>query len=85
MSNAFDFPSNAAIADQKGNLPMSWLQWFSRTHAIVTASQQSGTTANRPTDGLWIGRIYYDTTLGFPVWVNSVGPVVWHDAAGNVV
>lgn len=82
---SFDYPDNAPIANENGNLTDSWRSWFSRVQAIVSASQQSGTTANRPTKVLWLGRRYFDTTLGKPVYVRSVNPTVWVDAAGVVV
>lgn len=63
----------------------AWLQWFSRAHSILQAAQQSGTTAQRPTTVLWVGRRYFDTTLGQPIWVQSVKPTVWCDATGAAV
>ena len=59
--------------------------WFSQAFLILFAAQQSGTTANRPTSRLWVGRPYFDTTLTLPIWVASTSPAVWVDAAGNTV
>ena len=59
--------------------------WFAQAFLILFAVQQSGTTANRPTSRLWIGRTYFDTTLNLPIWVQTISPVVWQDAAGNTV
>lgn len=59
--------------------------WFAQSFLVLFAIQQSGTTANRPTKQLWIGRRYYDTTLSLPIWVKTISPVVWCDAAGNTV
>ena len=59
--------------------------WFSQAFLILFAAQQSGTTANRPTSRLWVGRPYLDTTLNLPIWVKTTNPVVWIDAAGNTV
>ncbi len=81
---ALSLPDNSPIAGSE-RVTNSWLQWFSRVNAFVNAGQQSGATADRPTTGLWIGRMYYDTTLGYPVFVHSVGPPVWHNGAGAVV
>lgn len=61
------------------------MQWFDRIHAICVANQQAGATAARPTSRLWIGRRYFDETLGKPVYVKSVKPAVWVDASGAVV
>ncbi|NPC57849.1 hypothetical protein [Caenimonas soli] len=61
-----------------------WLEWFSRVNAFVNAGRQSGATANRPAKALWIGRRYYDATLGKPVFVSNVNPTVWVDSSGTV-
>lgn len=67
-----------------GRMTQSWLNWFNLAHASVISTRQSGTTANRPTDGLWIGRQYFDETLGVPIFVKSVNPTVWVSSAGDV-
>lgn len=82
---SFDFPSNDPLTDEKRFTFRTWLQWFNWVHLTVQAVRQSGTTASRPTNLLWIGRQYFDTDLGYPVWVQSVRPTVWVDAAGNPV
>ena len=84
-SNLFDYPNDAQIADSKGIITVPWGQWFSLVQTTISAARQSGTTANRPTSVLWVGRQYYDTTLGKPVFVDSVNPTVWHDASGAIV
>lgn len=83
-SSGFALPDNVAVTDKDGKTPRPWGQWFAWVHRFVTAGQQSGTTAERPVKGLWIGRSYFDTTLGKPVWVLSVNPAVWVNAAGVV-
>ena len=42
----------------------------------------SGTTALRPTANLAVGKFYFDTTLGYPVWWNGTH---WVNASGTVV
>ena len=61
------------------------MQWFSTAHNYIRSIPQSGVTANRPKDGLWIGRQFYDTTLNKPVFVSAVNPTVWRDAGGTIV
>ncbi len=56
--------------------------WRSRVSSLLTRMTQSGTTAQRPTAGLWVGREYFDTTLGKPVWYDGSG---WVDATGATV
>jgi hypothetical protein len=82
---SFDYPSNGKLTDEDGNISPAWQLWFSRVHSIAVTGQQSGTTANRPTEQVWVGRQYMDTTLGKPIYVASVKPIVWKDAAGTVV
>jgi len=54
------------------------------TQAVVNPSY--GTTVNRPIGTtqapLAIGQIYYDTTLGIPIWWNGT---VWKNASGTTV
>jgi len=46
----------------------------------------SGVTANRPIENiqvpLAIGQLYFDTTLGYPIWWDGAD---WVDATGTVV
>ena len=52
---------------------IGWANWFSQAFLACVSVQQSGTTANRPTEDLWVGRIYYDTTLAKPIWYKGPG------------
>ncbi len=63
-------------------MPREWVQWFNRVWEILTSVDDSGTTAQRPTVGLFVGRPYFDTTLGQPIWLKSVTPTVWVTADG---
>ena len=60
----------------------AWSAWFQRLWALVSTLDSSGTTANRPTKNLFVGRFYFDTTLGYAVWLKSVNPIVWVDSGG---
>lgn len=75
------------IQDADGMTKPSWATWFSQLYMIAFASQQSGATVNRPVIGVWVGRVYFDTDLGIPVWVKSVaaGVATWVDASGAPV
>jgi hypothetical protein len=82
---SFDYPSNTPIVDPKNGVATNpWQMWFSRVNSIIATGQQSGTTAQRPTTQVWIGRQFYDTTLNKPVYVSAVNPVVWRDAASTI-
>lgn len=84
MANNFASP-DGKLVDDNGNAVVTFAVWITRIQAIASSLQQSGTTANRPTSVLWIGRRYFDTTLGIPIWVQSVAPVVWCNATGAAV
>lgn len=60
----------------------SWAEYFSSVYFAITALQQSGTTAQRPIKGLYIGRPYFDTTLNRPIWYTGTN---WIRADGVVV
>ncbi|MHB1098442.1 MAG: hypothetical protein ACYCZR_02690 [Burkholderiales bacterium] len=76
-------PLTQEFTTPTGGVPRAWAVWF--TNIWVRLNETHGTTANRPTKGLFIGMQYYDTTLNKPVWLNSVRPSVWKDAAGTTV
>jgi hypothetical protein len=83
-------PPNSAVdgMNMDGNLTppvKEWRNFFVAVFNICNALTLSGTTAQRPTSFLFVGRTYFDTTLGIPIWIQSLGPTVWIDAAGAPV
>jgi len=78
-------PPVGLIADDQGNVSQPWLQFFSGLGNIAQAITLSGTTAKRPVEYLWVGRPFFDTTLGKPIWFKSFNPNVWVDATGAPV
>lgn len=62
-----------------------WRNFFNALYNICNGLTMSGTTARRPTVGLWVGRPYLDTTLGIPIWLQSINPNVWINSAGAPV
>ena len=77
-------PFQDAVSE-RGNITPSWAQWFTKVGLFAGSVSDSGTTANRPTKNLFIGRPYFDTTLNKPIWVKTVTTVVWVDATGASV
>jgi hypothetical protein len=75
-------PNQQQLQDMTGKVSATWQLFFSNVFGSVTALQQSGTTAQRPTKGLYVGRPYFDTTLGYSINYNGT---VWVDAAGTPV
>lgn len=80
-----DYPNNFPMVGEDKTITNPWNQWFQRVQNAVVAVNGSGATAQRPVKLLWIGRSFFDTDLGQPVWVKSVNPAVWVDATGTVV
>lgn len=77
-----------SVFDDSGNMRFEWQQFFHVVQQVVFASSRSGPTTSRPTekmDGRYIGEPYFDSTLGYTIWLESVNPDVWVDAAGNPV
>ena len=58
--------------------------WFNFAVSVsrFVNSFGSGVTASRPTKLLFVGRRYFDTTLGKPVWYDGTN---WVDATGASV
>lgn len=88
ISDMFDFNygENGQITSM--SLKQAWAQYFHSEQMISFNDTRSGTTAERSTnlmDGRWIGMRYFDTTLGKPIFLKSVGPDVWVDGSGAVV
>jgi len=61
-----------------------WVIWFSDMGRTLNGLTESGLTADRPTQLLFAGRTYFDTSLGHPIWYDEDG-AVWVDAAGGTV
>jgi len=68
-----------------GVLTPNWVQWLTKVGNFASTVSDSGTTANRPTSFLFVGRPYFDTTINKPIWLKTVSPVVWIDATGASV
>lgn len=63
-------------------LGVGWQEFFGIMANLLFALTQSGTTAQRPVKGLWVGRTYFDVTLGIPIWYRGTA---WVNASGGVV
>lgn len=81
-----DPPNLGRVLSQAGTFTVEWINWFASVYRICRANVETGTTANRPTRNLWIGRRYFDTTINQPIYITQITPaVVWRDAAGAIV
>ena len=70
------------------NVRPEWAALFASLQAAAYAQTRSGTTAQRPTsemNGRYRGMPYFDTSLGFTVFLLHASSNVWVDATGGVV
>lgn len=74
-------PPNNPV-DDGVSLNQGWSTWFNSAFNLLVSLTQSGTTAQRPTKLLFIGKTYFDTTIGRPIWYNGTN---WIKADGTVV
>ncbi len=72
-------PPNSAV-DEGSQVSQGWATFFNTVFQILAAMTLSGTTAQRPTRFFWVGRPYFDTTLGLPIWYNGT---IWIKADGT--
>ena len=68
MSN-YNFPIDKT-------LPKVQIAWYGAVGRLCNALTGQGTTANRPTVGLYIGRPYFDTTIGKPIFYTGTAWVL---------
>jgi hypothetical protein len=73
-------PVNTFPLDERGRFTQAWVQFFQRLSTALAPPAQ-GVTASRPTGAL-VGQMYYDTTLGVPIWWKGS---FWVNAAGGAV
>ena len=71
-------PFQSIISEAGGKLSSVWSQWFSQLEWLVGTLVMAGKTSTRPTERLWEGQRYYDSTLGQLVFWTGSG---WRSAA----
>lgn len=62
-----------------------WTRWMNKLWIVGGSVDNSGTTVQRPAKNLFIGRPYFDTDLGKPIWLKSANPSVWVDSSGTSI
>lgn len=50
----------------------------------IASLRQSGSTSNRPAQPT-VGMVFFDTTLGKPIWCKNTSPITWVDSTGAIV
>lgn len=65
-------PPQEAVDNNGDSVRQGWATFFSAVFNLLVALTLSGSTTDRPIRFLWVGRPYFDTTVGRPIWY--VGP-----------
>lgn len=73
-------PLRKPFTDDEGK-PPEWAQFFTRLVQLFNTMQQTGTTVQRPNPAPFIGFMYFDTTLGKPIWAAT--STSWVDSTGT--
>lgn len=74
------------LFEEGGRFTAAWAGWLSQAQTVIADAANSGPTTTRPTKDMYIGKPYFDTTLGIPIWLKTPGAVpVWVNAAGGAV
>jgi len=77
-------PFNDVTTDGGAVFNHGWQIWLTKLHNVVSPLNDSGATADRPTKSLWVGRPYFDTDLGYMIWLKDNTPT-WVNGAGTGV
>jgi hypothetical protein len=64
-------PFQSTLVDANDRVQTPWAQWFSQLQPLLNSVVASGPTSGRPTQNLFIGYPYFDTTLGQMVYWNG--------------
>jgi hypothetical protein len=65
-------PFQSTLVDANDRVQPPWAQWFSQLQPILQSVVVSGPTSGRPTQNLYIGYPYFDTTIDQMVYWNGV-------------
>ena len=74
-------PIRVPFVNEDGSPSGLWQQWISTLESLFNESQGAGTTAQRPNPAPFIGYMYFDTTIGRPIWANTL--TTWIRADGT--
>jgi hypothetical protein len=70
-------PLMTAVDNNGKSMSKEWYPWFQATSNAVNSLYQYGTTAQRPTSNVYLGQLYFDTTLGTLVMLTNLSPLTW--------
>lgn len=78
-------PTSRQFLTESGEINRDWYLFLSQLGDTVEQITKSGTTAQRPTERVFVGMPFYDETLNKDIYVRAVNPIVWRDSNGTVV
>lgn len=78
-------PRPPIMQKDSANFTPAWMGWLSQAQTILQDASASGATTDRPQTQLYVGKPYFDTTLGIPIWMKIPGTFTWVNAAGAIV
>lgn len=76
LTDMFEFDTQGKIISVKP----AWSSFWSQVGQIEFADTRNGPTSSRPTSSMparFIGMRYFDTDLGFPVYLATASTDVW--------
>jgi len=65
-------PFQSTLVDANDRVQTPWAQWFSQLQPVLQSVVASGPTSGRPTQNLFIGYPYFDTTIDQMIYWNGV-------------
>lgn len=77
-------PNDQTLISQ-GGIDPNWYIFNVQIRNWIIENSGHGTSAQRPTNNLYIGRTFRDDTLGYHVHIHSLSPTIWHNEAGATV
>ncbi len=73
------------IVNADGTIDRDFSLLINKIGQWLNENSQAGTTAQRPTENLYIGRQYFDVDVGDEIYIKSLNPTVWVKGGGTVV
>lgn len=78
-------PMDSPVQDTNGNISAAWTTWIQQAYFVLKSVESAGPTEKRPLKNLWVGMYHFDTTLGIPIYLKTLNPIVWVNASGGQV
>jgi hypothetical protein len=70
-------PPTQNKVDGDSSINPIWISWIQLLYNYTNILSNSGPTSNRPTQNLWVGQTYWNTTTSKMDVIVSLSPTVW--------